>query len=80
MTSMSSGGTSGVVVFREWTTDAGLTEIEEPFDTLEMLCALCLSASERRLIERVVLTGTNDQGDVRSVTFAFRAVTASDRT
>jgi hypothetical protein len=76
---MSDSSARGIVVFREWTSDAGLKEIEEPFDSLEMLCALCLRASESRLIERIILTGTNDHGEVRSVTFAFRAVTASDQ-
>jgi hypothetical protein len=75
--SMSDGTTRGIVVFREWTSEEGLKEIEEPFDTLEKLCALCLHVSETRLIERVILTGTNDQGEMQSVTFAFRAVTTS---
>jgi hypothetical protein len=76
---MSDGTTRGIVVFREWTLDEGLKEIEQPFDTLEGLCSLCLRASETRLIERVILTGTNDQGEMQSVTFAFRAVTTSHR-
>jgi hypothetical protein len=49
------------------------------FNSLDELFELCLHISDSRLIERVVLAGPDDQGETRSVTFAFRAVTASTR-
>ena len=64
----------GEVLVRE-RTPGGLRESRRPFATLDELYALCLSIHEPELIEGLILTGTDEQGNPRTLAFAFRSIT-----
>ena len=64
----------GSLVYREWGEDQGLTESDEAFDSLDELFALCLRADDPRLVERIVLSGYDEEGQAHMVTFTFQAL------
>jgi len=64
----------GTIVYREWGEKRGLTESEEGFASIDELFALCLRVDDPRLVDRIVLSGLDGDGEPRTVTFAFQAV------
>lgn len=63
----------GTIVYREWE-ERGLTETEEAFASIDELFALCLRVDDPRLVERIALSGHDEEGQPRTVTFTFQAV------
>jgi hypothetical protein len=72
----------GTIVYHKWSEPQGYSETERPFSTLDELFHLCMQASEGEgpRIDRIVLNGSNERGDERTIVFSFQSVTASDGT
>jgi len=64
----------GEILIRERTAD-GLRESRSAFATLDELYALCLSIHEPQLIEGLILRGEDQDGQPRTLAFAFRSLT-----
>ena len=68
---------AGKIILRQWHQGAGLTETPQPFHTLEELYAQCLTATNPDLIDRIVITGEDENGQPRVMTFVFQSITVS---
>ena len=69
---------SGEVVFRQWSSKSGLTEVKQPFNTLEELYQFCITAHDPLLVDRVYINGTDENGQPRRLTLVFQSVTVSE--
>ena len=67
----------GKIVLRQWQHGSGLTETPRVFYTLEELYAQCLNAANPDLIDRIVITGEDENGRPRVMTFVFQSITVS---
>lgn len=65
----------GVIVYRDWDQERGLQETEAEFHSLDDLFGMCMSITDFSRIDRVVVTGTDEHGHQRSLTFSFRTAT-----
>ncbi len=68
----------GTIVLRDWNKQMGLRESEQPFSTLDELFALCLGVSDPMLVDRVVLRGTGEDGEMRTLVFTFQSITGAE--
>lgn len=68
----------GQVIFRRWDKDSGLDETATQFTSLDELFSLCLQANDPLLVDRVIIEGTDEEGERRVVTLVFQSVTISD--
>lgn len=68
----------GVIVFRKWDENTGLTETIQEFATLEDLFRLCLEATDPLLVDRVQIRGTDASGESRKLTLVFQSITISE--
>jgi len=68
--------TDSTIMLRHWNQRDGLVETPKHFTTLDELYAFCLDASNAELIDRIVITGMDDHGQSRSLTFLFQSATA----
>ncbi len=68
---------NGTMIYRAWDAE-GYREIEQPFDSLETLFALCVQLDGSRLIDRIAIKGTDEAGEACQVTFAFAALTRGE--
>ena len=66
---------TGTIVFREWNTTAGLSESLATFETLDELFAICINVDDPHMVDRIVLSGSDEDGHPRTVTFRFQSVT-----
>jgi hypothetical protein len=62
----------GTIVLRVW--DKGLTEFQQSFTTMDELFDLCLRAGDPTVVDRVILRGTDEQGEMRTLIFTFQSV------
>lgn len=69
---------SGEVVFRQWKSEEGLTELRQPFQNLEELYHFCIKANDPLLVDRVYINGTDEDGKPRRLTLVFQSVTVSE--
>lgn len=67
----------GKIVLRQWKHGTGLVETPRVFHTLDELYAQCLSAENPDLIDRIVITGEDENGQPRVMTFVFQSITVS---
>ena len=67
----------GKIILRQWHRGSGLTETPQSFHTLEELYAQCLNTSNPDLIDRIVITGEDENGQPRVMTFVFQSITVS---
>lgn len=67
----------GKIVLRQWQQGSGLTETPRVFHTLEELYAQCLATANPDLIDRIVITGEDENGQPRVMTFVFQSITVS---
>lgn len=67
----------GTIIYRTWGAE-GLHESTAEFATLDDLFAFCLNSSGSGMIDRVILTGTDDSGAPRTITFSFSTITAGN--
>lgn len=68
----------GEIVFRQWTVDGGMREVQKDFGTLEELFQFCISAEDPLLVDRVYIDGSDNEGNARRLTLVFQSVTISD--
>jgi hypothetical protein len=68
----------GIIVFRKWDENRGLSETTQEFSTLEDLFRLCLEARDPLLVERVQIRGTDASGEPRKLTLVFQSITISE--
>jgi len=66
--------TEGKIIFRSWDDATGLNEDEGTFHSLDELFALCLHIHDPNLVDRVILRGVDDQGEVRVLTLVFQSL------
>ena len=69
---------SGTLIYREWNADRGLEEIGRRFESLDEFFTLCMTISDPKLIDRVVISGVDAQGTARTLIFGFRGITTGD--
>ncbi len=69
----------GKIVLRQWQPGAGLTETPRLFTTLDELYAQCLAAANPDLIDRIVISGEDEHGQPRVITFVFQSITVSSQ-
>lgn len=67
---------SGAIIYRSWSDANGLTEQAEAFTTIEELFARCLEVDNPQLVDRIVVRGHDETGNLRTLTFTFQSVTA----
>ncbi len=70
---------TGTVIFRQWDSKGGLTEISRSFQTANELFLLCIQAEPALLIDRVVLNGADSGGAPRIVTLVFQSASTQDK-
>ena len=70
--------TGGRIIFRSWDNTTGLNEGERTFTSLDELFELCLRVQDPSLVDRIILRGVDDQGEVRSLTFSFQSLKLDD--
>ncbi|MBC7250813.1 MAG: hypothetical protein H5T62_11075 [Anaerolineae bacterium] len=69
--------TKGTIIFRTWNDSRKLIEIEEAFSSLDELFAACLPQDETKLVDRIIIQGLDDRGNLRQLTLVFESVTIS---
>jgi hypothetical protein len=70
--------TQGMLITRQWSPAQGLVEQPQAFASLDELYVLCLRASQNpSLVERFTITGTDENGHVRTIAFTFQSITVS---
>jgi len=67
--------TEGVIVFRTTDTSRQLVEVEETFSSLDELFTRCLPLNDEKLVERIIVRGTDENGKSRQLTLVFESVT-----
>ncbi len=65
---------SCTLIVRQLTTDSAITETNLPITTLEDLFAQCVTKTDPRLIERLLIAGQDAQGRARLLSFTFQSV------
>jgi hypothetical protein len=65
----------GTVVLRVWNDQGSLTEQSESFTTIDEMFDLCLHAGTPPLVDRVVVQGEDEHGDIHTLTLAFQTIT-----
>jgi hypothetical protein len=70
----------GKITFFQWTTNRGLVETIETFQSLDDLFRRCLDSGARGYVEDVTIAGFDQSGVRRQVTLTFRSVTQPDPT
>lgn len=68
----------GTVIFRAWDQAEGLQEGEHVFNSLDDLFHLCLGVANPMVVDRIVLRGTDEHGELRMVTLTFQSATGPD--
>jgi hypothetical protein len=68
----------GQIIFRQWNERDGLNETTEVFNTLEDLFRLCIEANDPLLVDRVHVTGSDADGNLRKLTLVFQSITISE--
>ena len=74
---MQGNSVEGTLVRRRWDRRRGLRETRTTFHDLEELYALCLATIPPEFVDRIVLTGRNEQGATRTLHFTYEASTGS---
>ncbi len=69
----------GMVVFRKWDERKGLIEIDQAFQSIEELFALCLQTGTTLLVDRIVIEGLDDHDSQRTLTLSFQSLTIHDK-
>jgi hypothetical protein len=69
--------TDGTIIFRTWDASHRLVEAEETFTSLDDLFARCLPLSEKKLVDRIIIHGLDDDGNPRQLILVFESVTVS---
>jgi hypothetical protein len=70
--------TGAQVIYRNWDDAQGLYETSQHFHSLDELFALCLQMEDPKLVDRVIITGQDDEGEPRLVTFTFQSMTVTN--
>ena len=69
----------GQIIFRQWDDrGGGLNESTQEFATLEDLFRLCIEANDPLLVDRVHITGSDTDGNLRKLTLVFQSITISE--
>lgn len=62
----------GTLVLRVW--DKGLNEFQQSFATIDELFNLCLQVGDPAVVDRIILRGTDEQGESRTLVFTFQSI------
>lgn len=62
------------LILRQLRPGAGITETRQGINSLEELYAYCVTAPDLRLVDRLVITGQDEHGRDRALTFTFQSV------
>lgn len=68
----------GHIVFRLWDDTQGLSETTQAFTSLDELFHLCLDAADPLLVDRVIIQGSDVEGNPRKLTLVFQSITISE--
>lgn len=68
----------GTIIMRVWEHGKGLDESGQSFGSLDELFGYCIQANDPAMVDRIVLTGTDDQGKARTLVFVFQSITAAE--
>lgn len=68
----------GQIVFRQFGSDNNLQETTKSFSSLEQLFELCLTNTDKELVDRVHIDGTDSEGKQRQLTLVFQSITIED--
>ncbi len=64
-----------VVVTRELRGGSRIVEVERAFSSVEDLFSFCVSLENPNLVDRVSISGEDEQGRARLLTFSFQSIT-----
>lgn len=67
----------GKIVLRQWNRTAGLTETPQAFHSLDELYDACIATTDPQLIDRIIISGEDAQGQPRVLTFVFQSITVT---
>lgn len=67
------------LVLRQLSPKLGMDETSVEIGSLEELYHYCLSLKEPRLLERLVLAGSDESGRGRALTFIFQSITEKNK-
>ncbi len=76
---MSPKVTDARVVVRRTDRQSVVKETTKSFRLLEELFSQCLKTGDPDLVDRIVIRGTDEDGDVRTLTLIFHSITAPRR-
>jgi hypothetical protein len=68
----------GTIVLRVW--DKGLTEFQQSFSTMDELFDLCLQVGDPTVVDRIILRGTDERGETRTLVFTFQSISRVEGT
>jgi hypothetical protein len=68
----------GRIIYRSWSDITGLDEGEVTFSSLDEMFELCLRVQDPDLVDRIILRGVNERGEVRTLTFSFQSLKFGD--
>ena len=68
----------GTVIFRAWDQAEGMYEGDYTFSSLDELFHLCLGIANPMVVDRIILRGTDEQGEMRTVVLTFQSASGPD--
>ena len=68
----------GTVIFRAWDQAEGMYEGDYIFSSLDELFHLCLGIANPMVVDRIILRGTDEQGEMRTVVLTFQSASGPD--
>jgi hypothetical protein len=69
--------TGGQVIYRQWRDDEGIFETSQFFTTLNDLYMLCLRVEDPKMVDRIIVFGEDECGDLRELVFSFQSMSLS---
>jgi hypothetical protein len=76
---MSAKVLEGKIILRQWNRSAGLTETPQAFQSLDALYEACIATTDPQLIDRIIITGEDANGQPRVLTFIFQSITVTSQ-
>ncbi len=70
--------TRGIVIFRQWDEEKGLSEVRQAFRSVDELFTLCLQTGTKLLVDRIVIEGMDERDTQRTLTLVFQSVSVQD--
>ena len=64
------------LILRQWG-QTGLIETSKTFSSLDELYTYCLTAGDAEIVDRIVIQGKNEDGQLCELTFVFQSITVA---